>query len=183
VVSWTEQAINTSAARAREACAALLARLAMTETGSAKDLGAAARELFTALPVTRSGFPQLQPWERSRITVSIDLVVDVLSSFSVIDATLAENALDYLLAWPATYDMDKILVPAALQLTGTETSRELPVVERCVIRYECICKRGLPKCWNRQRIGGGIVKSSALVRIAANYALFSNNPAQSTWSF
>ena len=130
VVNWTEQAISVSAAKAQEACAALLTHLAMTETGSAKDLSAAAHVLFTALPGDPERFPQLQPWERSRLSVSIDLVVDVLTGFSAIDTTLAENALNYLLAWPATYDMDKILVPAALQLTETETSRELPVVER-----------------------------------------------------
>ncbi len=50
VVSWTEQSISTSAARAQEACAKLLALLGITETGSAKDLSAAAYALFTALP-------------------------------------------------------------------------------------------------------------------------------------
>ena len=183
VVSWTAQAIHTSAARAQEACAALLARLAMTGIGSAKDLRAAAQELFTALPGDPERFPQLQPWERSRITVSIDLVVDVLSGFSAIDNTLAENALNYLLAWPATYDRDKILVPAALQLTETETSRVFPVVER--LRHAV--RRHLntriaevlepPADWRRDS------QIKCACKDCAELRAFLNNPAQSTWSF
>jgi hypothetical protein len=183
VVSWTKQAISTSAARAQEACAALLARLAMTETGSAKDLSAAAQELFTALPGDPERFPQLQPWERSRITVSIDLVVDVLSGFSAIDTTLAENALNYLLAWPATYDMDKILVPAVLQLTETETSRELPVVERLrnAVGMHLYTRVGEvlepPADWRRD------CQITCTCKDCAELRAFLNNPAQSTWSF
>ena len=161
----------------------MLARLAMTETGSAKDLSAAAHELFTALPGDPERFPQLQPWERSRISVSIDLVVDVLTGFSAIDATLAENTLNYLLAWPATYDMDKILVPAALQLTETETSRELPVVERLrnAVRMHLHTRVAEvlepPADWRRDS------QIKCTCKDCAELRAFLNNPAQSTWSF
>ncbi len=183
VVSWTEQAISTSAARAQEACSALLTHLAMTETGSAKDLNAAAHALFIALPGDPARFPLLQPWERSRISASIDLVVDVLSGFSAIDATLAENALNYLLAWPATYDMDKILVPAALQLTETEASRELPVVERLRHAVRMHLKTRVaevlepPADWRRDS------QITCTCKDCAELRAFLNNPAQSTWSF
>ena len=183
VVSWAEQAISTSADKAPEACAALLARLSLTETGSAKDLSAAAHALFTALPGDPERFPQLQPWVGSRISVSIDLVVDVLTSFSAIDATLAENTLNYLLAWPATYDMDKILVPAALQLTETETSRELPVVERLrnAVGMHLYTRVGEvlepPADWRRNS------QIKCACKDCAELRAFLNNPAQSTWSF
>jgi predicted 2-oxoglutarate/Fe(II)-dependent dioxygenase YbiX len=183
VVSWAEQAISTSADKAPEACAALLVRLAMTETGSAKDLSAAAHALFTVLPGDPERFPQLQPWERSRITVSIDLVVGVLSGFSAIDATLAENALNYLLAWPATYDMDKILVPAALQLTETESSRELPVVERLRNAVGMHLHTRVaevlepPADWRRDS------QIKCTCKDCAELRAFLDSPTQSTWSF
>jgi len=183
VVNWTEQAISVSAAKAQEACAALLTHLAMTETGSAKDLGATAHVLFTALPGDQERFPQLQPWERSRLSVSIDLVVDVLTGFSAIDTTLAENTLNYLLAWPATYDMDKILVPAALQLTETETSRELPVVEhlRNAVRLHLHTRVAEvlepPADWRRDS------QIKCTCKDCAELRAFLDNPAQSTWSF
>ncbi len=183
VVSWTEQAISTSAARAQEACAALLARLGMTETGSAKYLSAAAHALFTALPGDPERFPQLQPWERSRISVSIDLVVDVLTGFSAIDATLAENTLNFLLSWPATYDMDKILVPAALQLTETATSHDLPVVERLrnAVRRHLQARIAEmlepPADWRRDS------QIKCTCKDCNELRTFLNNPAQSTWSF
>lgn len=183
VVSWTEQAISTSAARAQEACAALLAHLSMTETGSAKDLSAAAHVLFTALPGDPERSAQLQPWERSRISVSIDLVVDVLTGFSAINATLAENTLNYLLAWPATYDMDKILMPAALHLTETAISRDLPIVERLrnAVRMHLHTRVAEvlepPADWRRDS------QIKCTCRDCAELRTFLNNPAQSTWSF
>jgi hypothetical protein len=183
VVSWAENAISTSAARAQEACAALLARFGMTKPGEAKDLSAAAHSLLTALPGDPERFPQLHPWERSGISVSIDLVVDVLTSFSAINATLAENTLNYLLAWSATYDMDKILVPAALQMTGTETSRELPVVERLrnAVRMHLHTRVAEvlepPADWRRDS------QIKCTCRDCAELRTFLNNPSQSTWSF
>ena len=183
VVSWTEQAISTSAAKAQEACAALLAGLGMAETGSAKDLSAAAQVLFTALPGDPERLPQLQPWERSRISVSIDLVVDVLTGFSAIDATLAENALNYLLAWPDTYDRDKILAPAALQLTETASSRQLPVVEHlrhAVLKHLHIrIAEALepPADWQRDS------QIKCTCKDCAELRAFLNNPIQSTWIF
>jgi len=183
VVSWTEQAISTSAFRAQEACAALLARLAMSETGSAKDLSPAAHVLLKALPGDPERFPQLQPWERSRISASIDLVVDVLTGFSAIDANLAENALTYLLAWPATYDMDKILVPAALQLTETAISREFAVVKRLrnVVRTHLHTRVAEvlepPADWRRDS------RITCTCRDCAELRAFLESPALSTWSF
>ena len=117
------------------------------------------------------------------MTVSIDLVVDVLTGFSAIDAILVENALNYLLAWPATYDMDKILMPAALQLTETETSRELPVVEHLRNAVRIHLHRRVaevlepPADWRRDS------QIKCTCRDCAELRTFLNNPTQSTWSF
>ena len=183
VVSWTEQAISTSAARAQEACAALLSRLSVSGTGAAKDLVAAAHALFVALPGAPERSPQLQPWERSRTSVSVDLVIDVLTGFSAIDAALAENTLNYLLAWPATYDRDKILTPAALQLTETAISRELPVVEhlRNAVRMHLHTRVAEvlepPADWQRDS------QINCTCQDCAELRAFLANPAQSRWSF
>ena len=117
------------------------------------------------------------------MTVSIDLVVDVLISFSAIDTTLAENALNYLIAWTATYDMDKILIPAALQLTKMVTSSELPVVEqlRNAIRMHLHARIAEvlepPADWRRDS------QIKCTCKDCAELRTFLDNPAQSTWSF
>jgi hypothetical protein len=111
------------------------------------------------------------------------LVVDVLSGFSAIDATLAENTLNYLLAWPATYDMDKILVPAAMYLTETAISRDLPVVERLrnAVRMHLHTRVAEvlepPADWRRDS------QIKCTCKDCAELRAFLNNPAQSTWSF
>ncbi len=110
-------------------------------------------------------------------------MVDVLTGFSAIDAALAENALDYLFAWPATYDMDKILVPVALQLTETAASHDLAVVAR----LRNAVKRHLqariaevlepPADWRRDS------KIKCTCKDCNELRGFLNSPAQSTWSF
>lgn len=47
----------------------------------------------------------------------IGFVVDLLTALSVLDRGLAERAVDHLLAWPKTYGLDAVIVPAALTLT------------------------------------------------------------------
>ncbi len=117
------------------------------------------------------------------MTVNIDLVVDVLTSLSAIDATLAENTLNYLLAWSATYDMDKILMPAALQLTKTAISRDLPVVERLrnAVRMHLHTRVAEvlepPADWRRDS------QIKCTCQGCAELRAFLDNPTQSTGSF
>jgi len=56
VANWTEQAVSKSAGQKTR-----------------------------SLPGDPTRFPQLQPWERFRIIVNIDLVTDVLTGFSASD--------------------------------------------------------------------------------------------------
>ncbi|MFI3135383.1 MAG: 2OG-Fe(II) oxygenase [Methylococcaceae bacterium] len=126
VVSSVEQAFSLSAAKAQEACAALLADLCVTDPAKALDLNNAAQILLAVLPGDPQRFPELQPWQHP--TANSELVSDVLTSFSAINAALADNALNYFLAWPVLYQMDHMLVPVALSLTQAESSRNLPVV-------------------------------------------------------
>ncbi|MEY3289044.1 MAG: hypothetical protein RLZZ419_1286 [Pseudomonadota bacterium] len=130
VVRTLEQAFSLSAVKAYEACAALLAGLCVAEPNTAADLNNAAQILWAALPGDPQRFPELQPWERVRITVSNELVANILTSFSAINAELADNVLNYFLAWPAVYDVDNVLVAAALSLTQAELYRNLPAIKR-----------------------------------------------------
>jgi predicted 2-oxoglutarate/Fe(II)-dependent dioxygenase YbiX len=130
-VQGLESAVNTSISHnAQATCAALLAQFARTYPDNAHDLGKAAWQLLAALPGDAARFQHLKPWEYSRLSADDALVTDVLVAFSSIDASLADTALDYILAWPDTYQADAVLVPAALTLTATESSRNLPVAIR-----------------------------------------------------
>ncbi len=53
-----------------------------------------------------------------------------MTALGRIDAALADAAADYMLAWPATYDMDTVLVPALLRLSEQNASRDMPAVRR-----------------------------------------------------
>ncbi|SJM95788.1 conserved hypothetical protein [Crenothrix polyspora] len=128
VVRGVEKMVALSAVKSQEACAALLASFCKAKPESAKDLLTSVYTLFSALLGDPSRFPDLLPWQLARLTADVDLVVDVLQGFSAVDATMADNALAYMLAWPAIYKMDDILLPATLRLTEASSSRHLPVV-------------------------------------------------------
>ena len=44
------------------------------------------------------------------------VVLDVLTALDPIDSGLAGAAADIFLAWPKTYDMDSVLIPALVEL-------------------------------------------------------------------
>lgn len=183
VTGWLEQAINKSAVQAQEACAALLADFCAKNPDAAHDLYASAKTLFLSLPGDPERFPQLRPWERSRMCADSDLVVDVLTCFSAIDANLAADTLNYLLAWPNLYAMDAILAPAALRLTETETSRNLPVVERLrqAVRMHLHTRvaeaLAPPADWRRES------RIDCKCQDCTKLREFLENPAQADWSF
>lgn len=57
-------------------------------------------------------------------------IADIIVSFNRIDSEIAENTLDYMLAWPALYGMDEVLLPAALQIAASTVNHELSAVMR-----------------------------------------------------
>ncbi|MFA7240270.1 MAG: 2OG-Fe(II) oxygenase [Sulfuricellaceae bacterium] len=183
VVGWLEQAINKSAAQAQEACAALLACICAKNPDTAHDLRVAAHALFLALPGDPARFAHLQPWEHSRMTASSDLAADVLTGFSAIDPALAQDTLNYMLAWPTHYAMDAILTPAALRLSETGTSRDLAVVERLrrAVRMHLhtrVAKALAPPAdWRRDS------RINCTCQDCAKLRDFLDNPAQANWSF
>jgi hypothetical protein len=57
-------------------------------------------------------------------------IVDLLTALGQINTALADRAADHLLAWPQTYGLDAVLVPAVLGLTGQAASRDVAAVQR-----------------------------------------------------
>ena len=116
VAGLLERLVIVNASQQIGACAELLESLATRFTPAARALlEAAATALVAALPGDPTRAPRPDRWRPPMITPA--LVVDLLSALCHLDApALGEQALDHLLAWPETFALDTILVPAALRL-------------------------------------------------------------------
>ncbi len=134
-----EHIVRANAAKDPGACADLLARGAAAPPlgRPAPDLIAAARALVDALPgdPARAPQPPANAWWR-RQEISSDFIVDLVAALERIDATLARLAVDHLLAWPKTYDLDAVILPALRHLTSQATTRDTPGVQR--LRAACV---------------------------------------------
>ena len=93
--------------------------------GDALKLGAA---LVDGIPGDPARFAGLETWQRPT-RPEPDAVVDLLSAVSLIDAGLAMRTVEYLLTWPKTYDLDTVLVPAALSFAARTESVAWPAVD------------------------------------------------------
>jgi len=131
-----ERIVAGNAAVHLSACGDLLARAAVARgTGSMTDLMPAATALVEALPGDPARKAEPDPW-RWASPVEPGFVVDLLTALGQIDTGLADRAADHVLAWPATYGLDAVLVPAVLQLAETAPSRDSPAVRR--LRAACL---------------------------------------------
>ncbi|WP_066339763.1 2OG-Fe(II) oxygenase [Azohydromonas lata] len=134
-----EHIVRANAAKDPGACADLLARGAAAPPlgRPAPDLIAAAGALVDALPgdPARAPQPPANAWWR-RQDISSDFIVDLVAALERIDATLARLAVDHLLAWPKTYDLDAVILPALRHLTSQATTRDTPGVQR--LRAACV---------------------------------------------
>ncbi|MCI4428010.1 MAG: 2OG-Fe(II) oxygenase [Burkholderiales bacterium] len=108
--------VTRNAPLALGACADLLARAAQQED-LAGHLHAAGRALLGALPgaPTRPG-ELAESWRAPKIDAA--LVVDLMLALWTIDASLAERAASHLLAWPKTWGLDSVIVPALRRLAA-----------------------------------------------------------------
>lgn len=184
VVKGLENAVSISVAnKAQTACAALLANFSLAYPDTAQDLAAAARLLFGALPGDAARFAHLQPWEHARMSVDDGLVADVLAGFSSIDASLADTALDYFLAWPGTYKMDAILTPAALSLTEAEVSGNLPVVIRLRQAVVAHIQQRVAEDLSPPADSRRDSQLNCRCQDCTELRLFLDNPTQARWQF
>jgi predicted 2-oxoglutarate/Fe(II)-dependent dioxygenase YbiX len=126
-----------TAATAFGACADLLARAAAAwGQERAAGLAGAATRLVEALPGDpAAGAAPRDSW-RSAPRVDARFVADLLTGLGAIDAALARRAVDHILAWPKTYDLDAVLVPAVRTLVGAGTTTGSAAIER--LRAACV---------------------------------------------
>ena len=134
--SLIERVMAGTAAVSFGACANLLARTAAEwPDHRTPDLVKAATRLVEALPGDPAHAVPRSTWQDSR-KVDTDLVVDLLTGLCAIDETLAEHAVDRLLAWPNTYDLDAVLVPATRTLLNAAAPHCLAAVG--TLRTACL---------------------------------------------
>lgn len=117
------------------ACSDLVLRCVSAPTGPVGDLAALGEALIEGLPGDPAKPTRLESWERLPQPEPA-AIVDLLSALSRIDTTPALRAIEHLLAWPATYPMDTVLVPAALLFAGTAETTAWPAIER--LRDACL---------------------------------------------
>lgn len=123
VIQRLESAINIIGRKEPKAAAALLAAFCRSRPDKAPSLKGAAEALYAALP----GEPgHLQPTSSEALNLSItpQAVADILESFNAIEPGLVDKALEHMLNWPNCCDIEKILMPAFLQLMN----QPVPVV-------------------------------------------------------
>jgi len=117
------------------ACADLLKRRVMAPEGRLGDMARIAATFIDALPRAQDEdaghFAQ-----RRTDPVTADLVDDLVTATSLIDPGLAHRAVDHVLAWPKTYKLDSVLVPAAVALASRPECRGWPAVEQ--LRHACL---------------------------------------------
>ena len=115
--------------------------------------------------------------------VDARFVVDLLTGLGAIDAALAGRAVDHILAWPKTYDLDAVLVPAVRTLVGAGTTQGSAAIER--LRAACVAHL-------RARVAEPLAPPTDWRRVSAlpcrchrcaELARFLADPERETWVF
>jgi len=131
VVAYTANAVSVSAIEGQQACISLLINLCKKQKPSERQLlNNATEKLFAALPGDEKRFPALNHWQIQNMALSSSDIAEVLECFSMVNVDLAEKTLNYMIAWPASYDIDQLLLPAAIQLVKSKVDNELPTIAR-----------------------------------------------------
>ena len=123
--------VSGNAQRALSGCGRLLARGA----GHLAHLTGAATILVEALPGDPAKEPEPKRWDTPR-AIEPGFIVDLAGALDRIDPILAERAASHLLAWPKTYGLDAVLIPAVLALTVQPEERNSDTVRR--LRGACL---------------------------------------------
>jgi hypothetical protein len=125
-----------TAATSLGACGDLLAQAvrALPEERVTSLVGAATA-MVESLPDDPSRAPPRDPWRRDS-GVQSSLVVDLFNAVGLVDETLAIRAADHVLAWPKTYGLDTVLVPAVRQLIESVMIKDEAAVQR--LRIACL---------------------------------------------
>ena len=123
--------VGRTAAGAPEACANLLARLAASWPRKRRgDLAGAASRLVATLPTKPTARPADDPWQAPRPALTPAFLRDLLTGLDAIDPALAGRAIEHVLAWPATYGPDSIILPALRDLAAEGPLPTTPAATR-----------------------------------------------------
>ena len=180
-----ERIITKNVAERLGACGDLFARFAADAAGSrlAGLLHPAAAALVAALPGSAEPAPATDSWLRPE-PVSAALVVDLLTALGRIGAAkLAERATDRLLDCSKLFDLDAILVPAALCLTESTHTRGFAPIQRlrtaCLDHLRARISEPLepPRDWARA------AKIPCRCKDCAELNRFLADPARKLWAF
>jgi len=176
-----EQIIAATAAMSLGACGELLGRAAAAlaakrETG----LVGAATALIEALPGDPARPAVIEVWRRGP-GVEPGFIVDLLIAIEQIDEALVSRAADHILAWPKTYSIDAVLVPAIRKLVAMNNAsapvQKLRTVCLDHLRARIAQPLEAPKDWRR---------ASALAcscRHCAELGRFLADPERRMWTF
>jgi predicted 2-oxoglutarate/Fe(II)-dependent dioxygenase YbiX len=176
-----ERIIAGTAATSLGACGDLLAR-AVAALPDGRDLVGAATVLVEALPGDPARAGPRAPWQRGP-NVEPDFVIDLFAALGRIDAALAERAADHILAWPETYGLDPILVPAVRRLMASSMNQSAAAVHRlraiCLAHLRARIAEPLeaPKDWSRASTLG------CQCRRCGELSLYLADPGRETWTF
>ena len=176
-----ERIVAANASKDLGACGDLLARAAKVDrlTGG---LVAAARALVEALPGNPAQVKQAEfAWQTQSFDVSF--VVDLMTGLSRIDANLAGRAVGHMLAWPKTYGLDAVILPALRRLTAQTEIRTLGAVSRlraaCLEHLRTRVAQPLepPTDWTRA------AAHDCQCRLCKELSQYLINPSQQLWTF
>ena len=118
------QVVQANAARGLGACADLL-RQVVPAGLAAGHLQAAAGALVEALPGDPAR-PVPADFSLRPQAVDAQAIADLMAALCCIDTGLADRAAAHLLAWPLTYDLDALLVPASRRWAATPRCAATP---------------------------------------------------------
>ncbi|MBF0437073.1 MAG: 2OG-Fe(II) oxygenase [Magnetococcales bacterium] len=112
------------------ACGDLLARAVEIFRGDQSDsLRPAANVLLASLPADSDQSSTSAFWRQSK-SIEPDFIVDLLNALGSLDGSLANQAVGILLANPVTFHLDKVLIPATLNLCNQSGIHDLTSFKR-----------------------------------------------------
>jgi predicted 2-oxoglutarate/Fe(II)-dependent dioxygenase YbiX len=145
------------------------------------DLLPAARALLAAMPGDPARRSEETSWSRVR-AVEPQVVVDIMATLERIDSRSADAAADVILAWPETYGLDAVVVPAILKL-GPAAAAGSAAITR--LRDACLAHL-------RTRIDTPLAPPANWTRASAvtcscsrcgELSRFLGDPSHPTWSY
>ena len=173
--------VNHVEAALAPSCALLRAATMGPFADKPRHLMTALKSLLAALP----GDPALAPVDvfghRRQIAPAAGVVVDLVTIAETIDAKLAKDLAEHLLAWPQTYSLDGALVPAVKRLLegGPQAGVALTSLHAaCLAHLKARAAEPLeaPKDWSRaSKIRCGCEDCSHLSRFLAS-------PVSKSWT-